>query len=84
MTVGMEREVHDGEGTSVLVVYVAEGGERRHVREVTWVFEDVMEKECWVGAYIAKPTRDADDETVELDVLFQNLEVEATYVDGGD
>ncbi|MCJ1322648.1 hypothetical protein MMC15_007997 [Xylographa vitiligo] len=48
VTIGMEREVLDGNATSVLVVYVIEGYQKRHVREISWVFEGVeeSEKEC--------------------------------------
>ncbi|MCJ1401644.1 hypothetical protein MMC11_004861 [Xylographa trunciseda] len=78
VTVGMEREVLDGKATSVLVVYVDEGDKRRHVREVTWVFEDAEdnERKCWVGVLVAKPTRDADDEEADLEVRFKGLEIE--------
>ncbi|MCJ1476451.1 hypothetical protein MMC13_005117 [Lambiella insularis] len=78
VTVGMEREVLDGKATSVLVVYVVEGHRRRHVREVTWVFEDVedSERECWVGVSVAKPTRDRNDDEAHLEVRFEGLKIE--------
>ena len=78
VTIGMEREVLDGNATSVLVVYVIEGYQKRHVREITWVFEDVeeSEKECWVGVFVAKPTKDTNAEEANLEVLFEGLEIE--------
>ena len=78
VTMGMEREVLDEEATSVLVVYVMDGGKKRHVREITWVFEDAeeSERECWVGVLGGKPTRDMDDKEANLEVLFKGLEIE--------
>ncbi|RPA89089.1 hypothetical protein L873DRAFT_1611696, partial [Choiromyces venosus 120613-1] len=65
-TVRFERE---GEGGSSLQIRLVEadykGVERKTlVREVTWVFEEALVKadpEVWVGVYVAKPTRDAED-----------------------
>ena len=72
MTVEMTRE-DDGS----LWVYVIEGVERKPIREVTWVFEDVEpkengEKECWVGAYAAKPSKEGEG----LEVKFGHLVIE--------
>ncbi|MCJ1435118.1 hypothetical protein MMC27_004488 [Xylographa pallens] len=79
VTMGMEREVLDEKATSVLVVYVMEGNKKRHVREITWAFEDVeeSERECWVGVLVGKPTRDMDDKEANLEVLFKGLEIES-------
>ena len=78
MTVEMEREVIEGEKGSTLYIYVMEGVEKKPIREVTWVFgeEEETEGECWVGAFVAKPTKDADDEEKALSVDFGNLSVE--------
>ncbi|KAK3168100.1 hypothetical protein OEA41_004546 [Lepraria neglecta] len=85
VTVGMEREVLEGVGGSTLCVYVMEGVEKRVVREVTWVFEEVngegeeegeLDGECWVGVYAAKPTKDEGDGERELSVEFGGLVVE--------
>ncbi len=53
------------------------------MREVTWVFEEVLGekdegKECWVGFYAAKPTEDKDgSENGEgLEVRFEGLSIE--------
>ena len=80
ITIGMEREVLDGKATSVLVVYVVKENERRHVREITWVFEDAEENEmeCWIGVSVAKPTRDVDNEEADLEVRFGGLQIETT------
>lgn len=72
VTVEMGREV-DGS----LWVFVVEGVERRAVREVTWVFEDVggegrEDRECWVGAYAARPSGEGE----ALVVSFGHLLVE--------
>ena len=85
VTVVMEREVLEGVGGSTLCVYVVEGVEKRVVREVTWVFEEVngegeeegeLDGECWVGVYAAKPTKDEGDGGRELSVEFGGLVVE--------
>lgn len=100
VTMEIEREVvsnaKKGEKrTSTLWIYVVEEGggsreKRRAVREVSWVFEDVVrneeeedeergaagkERECWVGVYAAKPKRNEGDEE-GLEVVFEGLEVE--------
>ena len=80
MTIEMEREVIEGATGSTLNVYMMEGVERKSIREVTWVFseeEEGMEGECWVGAFVAKPTKDADDEERALSVDFGNLSVDS-------
>lgn len=79
MTVEMEREVIDGEKGSALYIYMMEGVERKSIREVTWVFgeDEDMEGECWVGAFVAKPTKDVDDEEKPLSVDFGNLSVDS-------
>ena len=78
VTIEMERGVIEGEAGNTLWIYVMEGIERKPIREVTWVFaeEKEMEEECWVGAFVAKPTKDADDETKQLSVEFGNLSIE--------
>ena len=78
-TVEMEREVVDGKPTSTLWVYVLEGLERRPVREVTWVFNGVDDRDsgdCWIGVYVAKPTKDKDDDYRNLQVSFSHLVIE--------
>ena len=79
MTVEMEREVIEGEKGSTLHIYMMEGIERKPIREVTWVFgeDEDMEGECWVGAFVAKPKKDADDEERALSVEFGNLSVDS-------
>ena len=79
MTIEMERKVIEGEKRSTLNVYMMEGVERKSIREVTWVFseDENMEGECWVGAFVAKPTKDADDEERALSVDFGNLSVDS-------
>ena len=81
VTVEMEREVVDGRLGSTLVIYMVEGELKRPIREVTWVFEGVGEEDeggpsVWVGLYAAKPTKDEDDASRELRVLFEGLEIE--------
>ena len=79
MTIEMERKVIEGEKGSTLNIYMMEGVERKSIREVTWVFgeEEDLEGECWVGAFVAKPTKDADDEEKALSVDFGNLSVDS-------
>ncbi len=72
VTVEMARE----EGGS-LWVYVIEGVERRPIRKVTWVFEDAEHdgqkgRECWVGAYAARPSKEGEG----LEVSFGHLLIE--------
>lgn len=85
VTIEMEREVREGVRGSTLCVYVVEGVEKRVVRKVTWVFEEVDGKgeeegelggECWIGVYAAKPTKDEGDGGRELSVEFGGLVVE--------
>lgn len=74
VTVEMAKE-KDGS----LWVYVIEGVKRKPIREVTWVFEEFKqegegERECWVGAYAAKPSKDGEG----LEVNFGHLVIETT------
>ena len=79
-TVEMEREVKDGELTSTLWIYMVDGEERRPLREVSWIFEsaegDAGTDDCWVGIYAAKPTKDEDDKSHHLQVVFNHVDVE--------
>lgn len=66
VTVEMVRE-KDGS----LWIYVIEGVERKPIREVTWVFEEAehngpKDRECWVGAYAAKPSKEGEGLTVSF------------------
>ena len=65
-------EMEKGEDGS-LWVYLIEGVKRVPLREVTWVFED-EDRECWVGAYAARPAKVSD----ALEVKFAHLVVETT------
>lgn len=54
-----------------------EGGERSPVREVTWVFEDDLnrvERDMWIGVYAAKPYKESDAK--DLEVRFEGLTIE--------
>lgn len=80
-TVEVSREIVDGEKTSTLWVYSVhpETGDKRPLREVTWVFEEENLQDdalCEVGVYAAKPIADKDNSTKELDVTFEGLQVE--------
>lgn len=82
VTVEMEREIKDGRGTSSLWIYAidSDGQERRPLREIAWVFEEVdgeEDRDCWVGVYAAKPTRDEDDGERELRVEFTDFVIES-------
>lgn len=55
-----------------LWIYLVEGVSKAPIREVTWVFEEVGVKECWVGVYAARP----GDKGGELEVHFGHLIVE--------
>lgn len=75
----MEREVKDGERTSTLWIYAIVNGERRPIREVTWVFESLehatsVEPGCWIGLYAARPSSGTDD--TELKVEFEDLQID--------
>ncbi|KAG7009602.1 hypothetical protein G7Y79_00002g007170 [Physcia stellaris] len=81
ITIELSREVEDGEKTTTLWVHSvdADTGERRALREVSWVFEDEslrQEVECEIGVYVAKPIRDEADEKKELEVNFEDLVIE--------
>ena len=54
-----------------LWIYLSEGMQRSPIREITWVFEDDDQDECWVGVYAAKPTGSGD-----LEVSFSHLVIE--------
>lgn len=69
VTVEMARE-----GNSLWVYLLDSGGERVPIRKVTWAFEQDAGKECWIGAYAARPNKEAGG---ALDVKFANLEIEA-------
>ncbi|KKY15877.1 hypothetical protein UCRPC4_g06063 [Phaeomoniella chlamydospora] len=76
-TIELEREKEaDGTLGSSLWVYLLEGNVRKPLREVTWIFHELdQERECWVGAFAAKPTADSDDPSRGLTVAFENFEV---------
>ncbi|KAL8701339.1 MAG: hypothetical protein Q9201_004958 [Fulgogasparrea decipioides] len=81
VAVEMTREVRNDEKTSTLWVHSVDTstGEKRALREVTWVFEDEKmqgDQECEVGVYAAKPNADESDPGKELDVTFENLTLE--------
>jgi regulation of enolase protein 1 (concanavalin A-like superfamily) len=65
-TIEMVRE--DGS----LWIYLNQGLKRTPIREVTWAFEDEGEKECWIGIYAAKPSKDGPD----LVVSFRHLVID--------
>ncbi|KAL8720489.1 MAG: hypothetical protein Q9181_007903 [Wetmoreana brouardii] len=81
VTVEMTREVRKDEKTSTLWVHSVDTstGEKKALREITWVFEDENmqgDQECEVGVYAAKPNPDESDPGKELDVTFENLTVD--------
>ncbi len=78
-TIEMEREVETGTRKSSLWIYVIEGGKRRPIREITWVFgghESNKYKACRVGVYAAKQKEDEDDKARSLTVTFKNFEID--------
>ena len=83
VTVEVEREVENrGEKTASLWVYVVgKGGKRRPIREITWMFEDVLgreesEKVVCVGVYAARPKMDEDNREGKLKVAFTDVVIE--------
>ena len=82
VTVEVEREVENGEKTASLWVYVVgKDGKRRPIREITWVFEDILgreeiEKVLCVGVYAARPKMDEDNREGRLEVTFTDLVIE--------
>ncbi|KAL9009760.1 MAG: hypothetical protein Q9173_005236 [Seirophora scorigena] len=80
-TVATDREIMDGEKTSTLWVYSVHPatGDKRPLREVTWVFEEENLQDdalCEIGVYAAKPNPDKDNSTKEFDVTFEGLQIE--------
>ena len=89
VTIEIEREVNgDGKKEASLWVYRTDEktGERKGVREVTWVFEEDTPvgkeegrkgTELWIGIYTARPTvpsgKGREDE--ELEVQFKDFEI---------
>jgi uncharacterized protein len=76
MTVEVERErEEDGSWGSVLRICLVDGERGRMlIREITWAFHDLDEREeMWVGVFAAKPTRDERDELV---VTIEKFEIE--------
>jgi hypothetical protein len=64
-----------------LWVYLLDHGQRKVVREITWVFpEERLNEELYVGLYVARPTklRDSEDDTEKLVVQFTNFKLEVT------
>lgn len=75
-TIELEREVEDGVPGTTLCVYHVEGDVRTPIREVTWIFHDMEDKMCWVGAYAAKPQPNKDVPDKSLTVNFEGFEIE--------
>jgi len=77
VTVEMERHVVDGKPTSSLWVYAVGESTRTPMREISWVFDDGADGECWIGVYAAKPNKDDDDHGDHaLQVSFSDLLIE--------
>ena len=79
VTIEIEREEvnqENGTGTS-LWVYVIERGERKAVREMTWVFKekDDVGGNISVGVYAARPKKDGLGKEDSLDVIFNDLRI---------
>ena len=83
VTVELEREVKHESKTPTLWIYAVDvAGNRRPIREITWVFENAKEdgpddeQVCWVGAYAAKPMKDEVDAFRQVEVHFRNMFIE--------
>lgn len=78
VVVEIEREEKAGVLGPGLWVYFYDEGKRHAVREITWVFDGSVadEEEVRVGAYVARPTADKNDEDGLLVVEFQDLVIE--------
>lgn len=75
VTVEIERENKSG-GNSSLWVYLVDHGQRRAVREITWVFsEDRLDDVLLVGLYVARPTKLEGDDKEELIVRFTDFQI---------
>ncbi|WPH01769.1 Hypothetical protein R9X50_00462100 [Acrodontium crateriforme] len=70
-----EAVLEDG---SLWIYLVAKDGERHPLREVRWAFQegDDDDAEMWVGAYAAKPTREADGSDEGIEVEFKDFKLE--------
>jgi uncharacterized protein len=76
-TIELERTVEDGQ-TSLWLYSIVPGSNRIPLREATWFFaeEDSDDYEISLSAYAARPTKKEGNEEEELQVDFENFEVE--------
>ena len=79
ITIELEREeVNEEKGTGAsLWVYLIEGEKRTAVREMTWVFKEKAKVGdiISVGIYVARPTKNGEDDDEGLDVTFDDLTI---------
>ncbi|EFR00122.1 hypothetical protein MGYG_03128 [Nannizzia gypsea CBS 118893] len=70
VTIEMEKRARD---KTLWVYAVGQDGSRMPMREVTWLFEDEEQLECWVGVYVCRPSSESG--LGDLSVSFSQLEV---------
>ncbi|GBF60275.1 hypothetical protein TMEN_2692 [Trichophyton mentagrophytes] len=70
VTIEMERRARD---QTLWVYAVGKDGARTPMREVTWLFEDEEQLECWVGVYVCRPS--SAPELGDLCVSFSQLDI---------
>ena len=61
------------ESDNSLWIYLVEGVQKSPIREITWVFSEENVKECWVGVYAARPSREGGDLSVNFGHLIIDL-----------
>jgi uncharacterized protein len=77
ITFEIEREEADEKNGSSLWVYLIEGGERKAVREMTWVFKEKADLDGMisVGVYAARPAKVGENDEGSLEVTFDDLTI---------
>lgn len=61
------------EADNSLWIYLVEGVQKSPIREVTWIFEEQNVKDCWIGLYAAKPSKEGGDLVVNFGHLIVDL-----------
>lgn len=79
VTIHIERENESsGQNPSLWVYYVDEAGNKKALREVTWAFaSERLLDTLLIGVYVARPTKQGEDDAKSLSVHFTNFELNA-------
>jgi uncharacterized protein len=79
VTIVIERGKMGNMNDPSLWVYLLDHGQRKAVREITWVFaEERLDEDLYVGLYAARPTKllNNENDTEELVVHFLDFKLE--------